>query len=155
MSNERINAIFKGLIITFLWSSSYILTKFGLQDVPPLSLVGLRYIIASIILIPIAFYKGEHLRITGYLWKLAFIGFLGYTIAQGLQCVWLFYLPSVTVTLLLNFIPVTVLILNFILTKRSPNRIQIMGMMLVIIGVYLFFKDSQGSRAHSDYYLRA
>jgi drug/metabolite transporter (DMT)-like permease len=74
-------------------------------------------------------------------WKLAILGFLGYTIAQGLQCVGLSYLPAVTVTLILNFTPLLVMLMNVLVTREYPNRIQIFGMFLVLIGAVLFFSD--------------
>ena len=144
-ASPRVRAIIEALLVTFLWSSSYILTKFGLADIEPLTLVGLRYLIASLVLLPIAFSKGEHVKITGDAWwKLAVLGFLGYTVAQGLQCVGLSYLPAVTVTLILNFTPLTVLILNVLFTGEYPNRAQIIGMALVLLGAVLFFGDRLG-----------
>ena len=122
----RMKAIFEALFVTFLWSSSYILTKFGLVNIQPLTLVGLRYLIASLALIPIALSRGEHKKITGDAWwKLGVLGVLGYTVAQGLQCVGLFYLPSVSVTLILNFTPITVLLLNLALTGEAARALDI------------------------------
>jgi drug/metabolite transporter (DMT)-like permease len=140
--SPRIQAILEAMLVTFLWSSSYILTKFGLIDIEPLTLVGLRYLIASLVLLSIAINRGEHLKITGdSWWKIAVLGFLGYTVAQGLQCVGLSYLPAVTVSMILNFTPLTVLILNASFTGEYPNRVQIFGMMLVFLGAVLFFGD--------------
>lgn len=138
----RMKAIFEALLVTLLWSSSYILTKIGLVDIPPLTLVGFRYLIASLVLIPIALSKGEHRRITGAAWwKLGILGFLGFTVAQGLQGVGLYYLPSVSVTLILNFTPLAVMLLNLGFTGEAPHRDQMAGMALVLLGAFLFFSD--------------
>jgi drug/metabolite transporter (DMT)-like permease len=143
--SSKMRAIFEALLVTFLWSSSYILTKFGLLDIQPLTLVGLRYLIASLLLISIALSRGEHGKLSwNDWWKLSILGFLGYTVAQGLQCVGLFYLPSVSVTLILNFTPVTVMLLNIVFTGATPNRAQIAGMILVLLGAFLFFSDKLG-----------
>lgn len=144
-ASPRVRALFETILVTFLWSSSYIFTKFGLTDIQPLTLVGLRYLIASLVLVPIALSHGEHQRITGDAWwKLAILGFLGYTVAQVLQCVGLSYLPAVTVTLILNFTPLIVMILNLLFTGEYPNRDQIAGMVLVLVGAVLFFSDKLG-----------
>ena len=143
--SPRLRATLEALLVTFLWSSSYVLTKFGLTDIEPLTLAGLRYIVASIVLIPIALRSGEHRKISGDAWwKLAVLGILGYTVAQGLQCVGLSYLPAVTVTLILNFTPLIVMILNAVFTGEYPSRGQIAGMILVFIGAVLFFSDKLG-----------
>jgi drug/metabolite transporter (DMT)-like permease len=140
--SSRTKAILEALLVTFIWSSSYIFTKFGLIDIQPLTLVGLRYLIASIVWVPIALSRGEHKKIKrDAWWKLAVLGFLGYTVAQGLQCVGLSYLPAVMVTLILNFTPLVVMILNVLFTGEYPNRDQIAGMVLVLTGAVLFFSD--------------
>jgi drug/metabolite transporter (DMT)-like permease len=140
--SPRTRAVFEALLVTLLWSSSYILTKIGLVDIPPLTLVGFRYLIASLFLIPIALSKGEHRKIHGDAWwKLGILGLLGYTVAQGLQCVGLYYLPSVSVTLILNFSPLTVMLLNLAITGEAPGRDQMAGMTLVLLGAFLFFND--------------
>jgi len=141
-ASPRTKAILEAVLVTFLWSSSYILTKFGLTDIQPLTLVGLRYLIASIVLVPIALSRGEHRKLTrDDWWKLAVLGFLGYTVAQGLQCVGLSYLPAVMVTLILNFTPLVVMVMNVLLTGEYPNRDQIAGMVLVLLGAVLYFSD--------------
>jgi len=143
--SPRTRAILEALLVTFLWSSSFILTKFGLVDIQPLTLVGLRYLIGALVLVPIALMRGEHRKISSDAWwKLGVLGFLGYTVAQGLQCVGLSYLPSVSVTLILNFTPVTVMLLNLAFTGEVPSRDQLAGMALVILGAFLFFSDKLG-----------
>jgi drug/metabolite transporter (DMT)-like permease len=138
----RGKAILEALLVTFLWSSSYILTKFGLVNIKPLTLVGLRYLTASLVLLPVSLRRGEHKKIYwDDWWRLGVLGFLGYTVAQGLQCVGLFYIPSVSVTLILNFTPVIVFLLNLMFTGKTPNKAQMLGMVLVLLGAYLFFSD--------------
>lgn len=140
--SPRMKATVEGLLVTLLWSSSYVLTKIGLFEISPLTLVGFRYLIASLILLPIAISKGEHQSLSNDAWwKLGILGLLGYTVAQGLQCVGLYYLPSVSVTLILNFTPILVLLLNRVFTGAIPRRDQIAGMALVVLAASLFFSD--------------
>ena len=140
--SPRMRATIEALFVTLLWSSSYVLTKIGLYDVPPLTLVGFRYLIASLILLPIAISRGEHRTISGVVWlRLGLLGLLGYTVAQGLQGVGLYYLPSVSVTLILNFTPILVLLLDRAVTGGTPRRDQVAGMTLVLLAASLFFSD--------------
>ncbi|MFX1482391.1 MAG: EamA family transporter, partial [Promethearchaeota archaeon] len=46
----RVIAVLEALFVTVLWSSSFVIIKFGLNEIPPLTFAGLRYSIASIIL---------------------------------------------------------------------------------------------------------
>ena len=134
-------ALMEAYLVTFLWSSSYILVKIGLTQLSPLTLAALRYLTASAILVPLALLKGEAVlfREAETFLKLVFLGFSGYTIAQGLQCVGLFYLPSVSVTFILNFTPVIVLVLGVIFLREYPTFLQLAGMGLVLLGAYMFF----------------
>jgi drug/metabolite transporter (DMT)-like permease len=140
MIQGRLRALLEALLVTFLWSTSYILTKIGLLEISPLLLVSLRYIVASLVLVPAAVIRGEHGLLDGRaILKLVFLGITGYSVAQGLQCVGLSYLPAVTVTFILNFTPVIVLILGLVFMKTSPNFRQLSGITLVITGAYIYF----------------
>ena len=145
MSRGRFLGVVEALIVTFLWSSSYILVKIGLNQIqiPPLTLVALRYIVASAVLIPLALRKGcsSMLGDSKILTRIAILGLTGYTIAQGFQCLGLFYLPAVSVTFILNFTPVFVLVMGVFALDERPTKIQLGGMALVLVGAYLFFND--------------
>jgi len=141
LDDTRLLSLMEALLVTFLWSSSYILVKIGLTQLPPLTLAALRYIVASAILISFALAKGraDILEDRKTLLKLASLGLTGYTIAQGLQVLGLFYLPAVSVTFILNFNPVMVLVLSVLFLGEYPTRLQLAGMALVLVGAYMFF----------------
>ena len=143
MQRDRVFALMEACFVTFLWSSSYILVKIELTQLSPLTLVSLRYIVASVILVALAVLRGEatQLKEMGTVLKLAVLGFSGYTMAQGLQCLGLFYLPAVSVTFILNFTPIIVLILGALFHQKYPTRLQVAGVTLVMVGAYLFFQD--------------
>lgn len=141
MTRDHLLALLEACLVTFLWSSSYVLVKIGLTQLSPLTLVALRYVVASVILVPLALIKGESALLSERknILKMVFLGITGYTIAQGLQCVGLFYLPAVSVTFILNFTPVIVLVLGVTFLREYPTHIQLVGMGLVLLGTYLFF----------------
>jgi drug/metabolite transporter (DMT)-like permease len=138
---SNLKIILEGLLVTFLWSTSYILIKLGLQDLPPLTFSAYRYIIASVLLLVASIISGniKTINIKKHLPKLLFLGFSGYSMAQGLQYVGLFYLPAVTVTFLLNFTPVIVLLLNLLLFRVFPSLFQLVGTGLALFGAYFYF----------------
>ena len=140
MTQGRLGALLEAPLVTFLWSTSYILTKIGLTEISPLVLVSLRYVVASLILVPAAVLRGEHRALDGRAaLKLVFLGITGYSVAQGLQCVGLYHLPAVTVTFILNFTPVIVLTLGLVFLKTTPTPRQVAGIALVIAGAYIYF----------------
>lgn len=100
MGRGRGLALLEAVVVTFLWSSSYVLVKFGLRWMTPLTLVALRYIVASLILLAAALVRGETAPLgePGVLLRLGFLGLSGIAVGQGLQVLGLFHLPAVTVT---------------------------------------------------------
>ena len=144
MLSKRIYALAEALLVTFLWSTSYILIKIGLRELNPLVFVTYRYALASIVLIILSTmfrYKcNKNLRSKQLLFLL--LGFTGYFIAQGLQFFGLYYLPAITVTFILNMSPIFVLVLGMFFLKEKPTIIQLIGVIIVICGVMLFFSGS-------------
>lgn len=143
MHRDRVWGLVEACVVTLLWSSSYILVKLGLSQLTPLTLVALRYLVATVLLIALAVVRGEValLNARNMAWKLAILGVSGYAMAQGLQCLGLFYLPAVSVTFLLNFTPLIVLILGAVFLHEYPTRMQLAGTTLVMVGAGLFFQD--------------
>jgi drug/metabolite transporter (DMT)-like permease len=145
MSRDRFLGVVEALLVTFLWSSSYILVKIGLNQIqiPPLTLVALRYAVASAVLIPLAVRRGgsSMLGDSKALKRIVILGLTGYAVAQGGQCLGLFYLPAVSVTFILNFTPVFVLVMGVFALGERPKGVQLGGMVLVLAGAYLFFND--------------
>jgi len=113
-------AVLQALLVTFLWSTSWVLIKFGLVDIPALTFAGLRYTVAFLCLLPFTL-TPTSLNTLGRLSKadwlrLLWLGILFYTFTQGAQFLALAYLPAITTTLLLNFttIAITIPIIWFI-----------------------------------------
>ena len=51
MLSERLHALSEALLVTFLWSTSYILIKIGLRELNPIAFTAYRYVLASVVLI--------------------------------------------------------------------------------------------------------
>ncbi|MGB5896153.1 MAG: EamA family transporter, partial [Ignavibacteriaceae bacterium] len=52
--SKHLKAILLALLVTFLWSTSFIIIKWGLAEIPPLTYAGLRYSLAFLCLLPFA-----------------------------------------------------------------------------------------------------
>lgn len=140
---SHLTAVFQALFVTFLWSTSWVLIKIGLADIPPLTFAGLRYSLAFISLVPF-FLRTEHSdSIRGLSrreWlKLAVLGLLFYAITQGAQFLGLSLLPAVTVSLLLNFTSIFVTLMGVAFLAEMPTWRQWLGMGLSVLGGALYF----------------
>jgi drug/metabolite transporter (DMT)-like permease len=141
--SPRLRAIAQALFVTFLWSTSWVLIKIGLRDLPPLPFAGLRYTLAWLCLLPFAFQRlrarpSERAALRALspaaVGRLAVLGLLLYTVAQGAQFVALRHLPAVTVNLMLNFTTVVVALLGLPLLGERLTPGQWGGMLLALAG---------------------
>jgi drug/metabolite transporter (DMT)-like permease len=136
-------AVLQALFVTFLWSTSWVLIKVGLKDIPALPFAGLRYLLAFLCLLPFAWRWGHLAQLRALSprdWlKLEALGLLYIAVAQGAQFLGLSYLPAITVSLLLNFTPAVVALLGILLLSERPTRMQWGGIVLYLAGTLLYF----------------
>ncbi|MHA1417430.1 MAG: DMT family transporter [Candidatus Heimdallarchaeaceae archaeon] len=141
----RAFSIFQAFFVTILWSSSWPIMKIGLQEIPPLFFAGLRYFIASLILVTIVLVTPKNRKIIKTIsrrwWiRLVIYGLIFYSFTQGAQFVAILYLEdTITVSLLLSFTPILVLILAIFLIKEKPNLAQILFVFTALTGALLYF----------------
>src|SRR5690242_1288211 len=99
-------AVTQALFVTFLWATSWVLIKFGLKDIPPLTFAGLRYTLAFMCLaIPVLGSSSRRTQLQALhlrdWFQLTLLGLIFIAITQGAQFIALSYLPATTLTLLL------------------------------------------------------
>ncbi|MHC1604685.1 MAG: DMT family transporter [Candidatus Methanofastidiosia archaeon] len=97
------------------------------------------------LLVVVALYrsKNTHMKLgKRRLCEFFILGITGYAIAQGLQVFGLYYLPAVTVTFLLSFNPVFVLLLGIFFVGEHPSLSQIGGILITIVGIMFFFNNA-------------
>ncbi|MBB6099278.1 drug/metabolite transporter (DMT)-like permease [Deinobacterium chartae] len=148
MVPPRLHAALLALFVTFLWSTSWVLIKLGLHDLPPLPFAGLRYALAFLCLLPFALLEGTRTsRWPGprELRGLVLLGLVQYTLTQGAQFLALAYLPATTLSLLLTFTPALVAALAAALLRESLTAAQAWGTLLLLGGAALYFGPQAGS----------
>lgn len=136
-------AVLQALLVTFLWSTSWVLIRIGLKDIPAVTFAGLRYALAFLCLLPVALRPARLYSLRGLSarkWvELILLGLLFYALTQGAQYVGLVYLPFVTVGLLLNFTTVIVALMGIVLLAERPTRLQWVGVLVNLIGMLVYF----------------
>ena len=139
----HLSAVLQALLVTFLWSTSWVLIRIGLRDIPAVTFAGLRYALAFLCLLPVVSRPAvlRSLRgLTARKWgQLVLLGLLFYAVTQGAQYVGLAYLPFVTVGLLFNFTTVIVALLGIVLLAERPTRLQWLGVFVNFIGMFVYF----------------
>lgn len=139
--SKHARAILQALLVTFLWSTSWVLIKIFLKDIPPLTFAGLRYSLAAILLIPGLFRERPAIRkLTRQDWVLlVLLGVVYYAITQGGQFLTLQYLEATTFSLLLNFSTVLVAIIGIFSLNERPGLTQWVGIGVFLVGVLVYF----------------
>ena len=149
--SPHLRAVLQALFVTFLWSTSWVLIKFGLGEIPPLVFAGLRYMLAFLVLLPFlwrlpdanksAFRVPASVKaLTRGDWgRLLLLGVVYYALTQGLQFVALAYAPAVSVTLILSFTAVFVAIIGIFTLGERPNGGQWLGMAIALVGAMIYF----------------
>lgn len=136
-------AVLEALFVTMLWSSSWVLIKFGLRDIPALTFAGLRYFLAFLCLMPFAFSPSGRAairRLTGRQWALlTILGVIYYALTQGTQFIGLSLLPAVTASMMLNCTSAVVALTGVFLLSERPSPLQWSGVVLNLAGVVIYF----------------
>jgi drug/metabolite transporter (DMT)-like permease len=141
-----LRAILQALLVTFLWSTSWLLIKTGLDEIPPLTFAGLRYMLAFALLLPgLWMHRAEVRALSATDWRgLLLLGLVFYAMTQGGQFVTLKYLGATTFSLLLNFSSLLVAAFGIVSLREHPSRLQWAGIGLFLAGVLLYFLPLSG-----------
>jgi drug/metabolite transporter (DMT)-like permease len=141
---SHLAAILLALLVTVLWSSSWVLIKIGLEDIPPLVFAGLRYVWAFLVLLPVALStpqrRAEMRAISRRDWlRLIALGLVYYTATQGFMYVALQHLQAITLSLMLNFTSVVVAAIGIVWLREMPTALQWAGVAIFLGGVVVYF----------------
>lgn len=139
--SKHFRAILQALFVSFLWSTSWVLIKFTLQDIPPLTFAGLRYTLAAVFLLPGLIRNETQIKTFSKKdWKqLILLGIIFYALAQGGMFLALNNLEAVTLSLLLNFSAVVVALLSIFAIREIPTKLQWLGIVIFMGGVMVYF----------------
>lgn len=142
--HNHLRAIAQALLVTFLWSTSWVLIKIGLDEIQPLTFAGLRYVLAAAVLALVASFSPRHRaalrRLSPRAWRqLVVLGLVFFTLTQGALFLSLSYLPAMILSLILSFSPAAVALLAVPLLGERPTRLQWIGIFTFLLGAIVFF----------------
>jgi drug/metabolite transporter (DMT)-like permease len=135
------------LVLAIIWGSTWLFIKLGLEDLPPFTFAGIRFVIAAIILLIVIAVRRRPLPRSGRDWALiAGTGILAFSINYGL----LFWgeqrTSSGLAAILQTIIPVFGLVLAHLhLPEERITWTKLIGITLGIAGVGLIFSNQMAA----------
>ncbi len=143
VDDRRLLATFEVVLVAVIWSSSFVGVKLLLEYTGPLTVAGLRYALAFVLLLPLLLRERSRLpALTAGRWRrLSLMGLCQYALGNGA----LFWaLTAVTATagsLVLCLVPAAVLGLEAIWLGERPRPVQLAGLVAAVGGGVVFFSS--------------
>jgi drug/metabolite transporter (DMT)-like permease len=131
------------LVLCLIWGSTWMFIKLGLQDLPPFTFAGVRFIIAALILSAVVAVRRRPLPRGRSQWGLiAVTGILSFTINYGTVFWGETRISSGLAAILQTMIPVFGLIMaHYYLPEERLTLLKLCGVAMGIAGVALIFSN--------------
>ena len=130
-----------------MWAGNAVVGRLAADLIPPMTLNFLRWLIAFLILLPIAW---QILRPASTLWpawrRYLLLGFLGVGCYNALMYLALHTSTALNVTLVGASVPVWMLLIGTLFFKQRISRMQVLGSLLSIAGVMVVLSRGELAR---------
>ncbi len=140
--NKQKKAEIALFLTTFIWGGNAVITKISLEGLPPLPLIAIRFLIASLISLPFflrSIHKIDRVIFIDGCW-LGFLMFIGF-VAQTVGLVYTSASHSAFITsMMVIFTP----IFQWVLLKQPPKPQNIAGIVVVFGGLWLLTAPAGG-----------
>lgn len=138
---RRLRTTLLALLVTFLWGSSFVLTKIALAELGPLTIAFTRWLIATLAFAVILPLQGETPTVQRALRQdllpFALLGLVGISAFYTFQNLALRYTTAVNVGLLINLCTIFIAVLGVLWLGERPGRMASLGITLSFIGATL------------------
>ena len=131
------------LLLCCIWGSTWLFIKIGLTDLPPFTFAGIRFVIASLILVSLVAIRRVPWPRSRSDWTLiAIVGLLQFTLNYGLVFWGEQHIPSGLAAVLQAMFPLFgMVIAHFYLPQERMSLARILGVLLGVFGVAVIFSD--------------
>jgi drug/metabolite transporter (DMT)-like permease len=131
------------LLLCCIWGTTWLFIKLGLEDLPPLTFAGIRFVIAAGIVFLLITVRRIPLPTRKRDWiLLAVTGVLSFTFNYGLVFWGEQYISSGLAALLQSTLPLFGLVIaHFYLPKEQMTLLKVTGVLLGVLGVGVVFSN--------------
>lgn len=136
MKESKLLIYSEALFAVIVWGASFIATKVALQDISPITVVWLRFLMGVIILGLVVVLRKQFMLPDRKEWGyFALLGFLGITFHQWLQSNALQTSEAGTTAWIVSTTPVFMALLGWVLLRERLEWAKSLGILLAFIGV--------------------
>lgn len=130
--------------IYIIWGSTYLFVAYAVEEVPPLKMAAMRFLIASGLIFLISPLLIKWKEVTWPQIKHGMIaGFMFLTLGNGAMCYALQYIDSGFSALIISAQPVVIIVLMRFIDKVKINTKVVIGCALGLLGMYLLVSQKQ------------
>ena len=131
-----IKAILAGLAFAFMWSSAFTSARIIVTNAPPLTVSAIRFLVAGLIVLAIARYAGQSLRLTRSQWRLTVVfGLCQNALYLGLNFVAMQWVEASLAAIIAASLPLWVGLLGWLIWGERVSPLGILGLFAGIAGV--------------------
>lgn len=127
--------------VYILWGSTYLFIHFMTEQMPPLYMASMRFLVAGSLLYGYARLTGTPRPTWSQIRSAGFVGILLLAIANGCLTIALQHIPTGMAALMAGTLPIFLLSLNWVsFGKTRPTNLALAGLLLGFVGVYFLIK---------------
>jgi len=125
------------VLATLLWGGNFVIGRAVVGDIPPITLAFLRWCVAFIVFLPIAYsrVKREWHMIKANWPAVIVMAITGVACFNTLVYIGVYYTTSINASLMNSSTPIIIYILSFILLKERLSKFQLIGTAISLAGV--------------------
>jgi drug/metabolite transporter (DMT)-like permease len=131
------------IVVCLIWGSTWLVIKLGLATMPPLLAAGLRFLLASLILLGMLVIRKEELpRGKAFRMLVVVMGLTAFSVPYALVYWGQRLIPSALASILFASYPFFVAIFSHVfLPSERMNWLKVIGVVLGFTGVYVIFSS--------------
>ena len=125
------------ILATLLWGGNFVIGRAVAGDIPPITLAFLRWCVAFIVFLPIAYsrVKREWHMIKANWPAVIVMAITGVACFNTLVYIGVYYTTSINASLMNSSTPIIIYILSFVFLKERLSKFQLIGTALSLAGV--------------------
>lgn len=133
------NAYLLLTLAAFLWGGNAVAGKLASADWQPFTITSLRWLLTAIVLLPFAwqYLQRDSATLRKHWHVLVLLGAFGMSLFNLFMYLALNHTTAINVAIEQASMPVMIMLANFVLYSQRTSRLQVVGLVLSIIGVFV------------------